>query len=431
MISEKKYCELIEFFLIVIAISLTFRKPCTYLIIAFSLFGLFFFKKLAFTKKSLQLGLIISLPIIVEILFFWNNDSLILGLKSLEKSITLLLFPIFIIGNYKNVDFYKIAKFYSIITTLIVLGYYISYINFDTTYLTIYTKRDDYFWAIGYAFSNYVGMHGPALNMHLAFVTIINFYFIFYNFKSTLFQKTFSFILFCISFYLMIFINSKLAFANSLFGIVLIFAIELRKLFSPKRVFVLFATVSILLASITYLYIQKNPYMITKYQEKTFAHFDKIGKLDEVKNPEATVYHSLATRISIWKSTLELVSQNLLIGVGASDAKLELIKYFKNTNQKFLAKFEFPVHNQFLDSLLKFGILGLISTFLYIFNIARLGYKTKNTLIIFFFVLFFTSNLTDDFLIRFDGIVFSGFWVSIFSAFYLQKTYLQENAAII
>lgn len=421
MISEKKYRIVIELFLIAISSTLLFRKPCTYIIIAFTLFCILFYTKLTFMLQSKKLALIIALPLLIEILFFWNNNSYFLGLKSLEKSIALLLFPICIIGNYNRVNFYKIIRYYSIISTIVVFGFYISYINFDSTYINLFSKREDYFWTIGYSFANYVGMHGPAINMHMAFVSIINFYFIFKNIKNSTLSKFFSSILFFISFYLVVFINSKLALANILVGIILIFFFELRKTFTYQKVLVIAMIIFVSIASITYIYIQKNPYMIIKYKEKTFAYFDKIGKLDEVKNPDATVYHSFATRISIWKSTLELASQNIFIGVGASDGKTELIKYFKTTNQKFLAKFEFPVHNQFLDSLLKFGVFGLLSTFLYIFNIARLGYKSQSTLMFFFFILFFTSNLTDDFLIRFDGIVFSGFWISVFSAFCLQK----------
>ena len=431
-VSEKKFNKIGEIFLILIAVLQTFRKPCTYVIIVFALFCIFFYKKMSFSKRSLQLSILIVLPLIIEILFFWNNDSLLLGIKALEKSIALLLFPIFIIGNYKMVDFYKIARYYSVITTIIVLGYYIAYINFDTNYITIYSQGDGYLWAIGYAFANYVGMQGPALNMHMAFVTISNFYFIFYFFKKSHYQIIINSLLFLISFYFVVFINSKLALANVIIGIILIFFFELRKMFTIQKVIGLFVIVFLFLSTITYFYVQKNPYMITKYKEKTFAYFDKIGKLDEVKDPDSTVYHSLATRLSIWKATLELASNHPFVGVGASDSKPELVKYFKRTNQNFLAKYEFPVHNQFLDSLLKFGILGLISTLLYLLQIGYLGIKSKQTLIFFFFILFFTSNLTDDFLIRFDGIVYSSFWSCIFISFLLnqQKNEVFEVNAI-
>jgi hypothetical protein len=53
---------------------------------------------------------------------------------------------------------------------------------------------------------------------------------------------------------------------------------------------------------------------------------------------------------------LGLISGNLPFGVGASNSKPELVAYYKHTNQQFLAKYEFPTHNQFLDYLLKYGI---------------------------------------------------------------------------
>jgi hypothetical protein len=64
---------------------------------------------------------------------------------------------------------------------------------------------------------------------------------------------------------------------------------------------------------------------------------------------------------------------------------------------------------------------ALSSSFVYIFSFLYLGIKSKNPLIVAFFFLFFTCNLTDDFLIRFDGIIFSGFWLTIFSCYYMQK----------
>jgi O-antigen ligase len=298
----------------------------------------------------------------------------------------------------------------------------VAYVNFDKEYVTVFSQDPQYFWTIGYSFANYIGMHGPALNMHLAFVTICNFYFIFILLKENSINKVFNIFLFCCSFYFVVFINSKLSLANVVVGIILIFYVEISKLFSFKKVITLFFIVFLSLSAITFIYVKNNPYMITKYKDKTFAYFDKIGKLDEVENPDATVYHSLATRISIWKATIELASKNILVGVGASDSKTELIQYYKETNQKFLARQKFPVHNQFLDSLLKFGIIGFLSTSLYMFNIYYIGIKTSNTIITLFFILFFSSNLTDDFLIRFDGIVFSGFWLSIFMSLYISKT---------
>jgi O-antigen ligase len=188
-----------------------------------------------------------------------------------------------------------------------------------------------------------------------------------------------------------------------------------------KKVITTTTIVSVLSLTVFFLFLEKNTFMKEKYTTAMFSYMDKIGKLDEIDHPEIEVYSSLVTRLSIWKSVWELSIENLPFGVGASDGKPELFKYYKTTNQKFLANYQFPTHNQYLDFLLKFGILGLITIFLYVLTIGYIGYITKNAIIISFFLLFFVSNLTDDFLIRFDGIAFSGFWISIFSCHLLQQ----------
>jgi hypothetical protein len=107
-ILEKKYNISFNLFLLAISSMMIFRKTCTWIIIVFVLFGILFYKKNNLSKTSIYLGLIIASPFLLEILFFWNNNSLILGLKSMEKSISLLIFPLLILGNYKRVDLLKL-----------------------------------------------------------------------------------------------------------------------------------------------------------------------------------------------------------------------------------------------------------------------------------------------------------------------------------
>jgi O-antigen ligase len=212
-----------------------------------------------------------------------------------------------------------------------------------------------------------------------------------------------------------------MALVATLIGFITVGCFQISKRYSPTIIFKRASIILLLIGSVLFLFIQKNPFMKEKYSTQIFSNMDKIGKLDAIDHPEIAVYSSFVTRVSIWKSAWELSLKNLPFGVGASDGKIELVKYFKETNQIFLAKYEFPTHNQFLDYLLKFGILGPIAALFYIGFIAYIGIKTKNAVIISFFFLFFTSNLTDDFLLRFDGIVFSGLWISIFASYWLQQ----------
>lgn len=399
-----------------------FRKPCSLLIILFGVFSLIFARKLTFTKTALILIACIASPLLLELLLFWNNDSFSKGLKAIEKSTSLLLFPIFIIGNFQRVKFLKLIQVYSIATTVLMLFFLVRFNIVNPELITKYLNGIDLF-EMGYQFADSIGIHAPALNMHLAFVSVCALYFVFYSFQKN--EKTsikiLRLIIFLLSFFFVLFVNTRMALMSVLMGFIVVFFLEIKYKFNLKKIVITSITVLILLGGILFLFIQKNPYMKEKYSTVTFAYMDKVGKLDEIDHPEIYAFNSLATRLSIWKSAWELSLKNLPFGVGASDGKPELIKYYKQTNQHFLAKYEFATHNQFLDFLLKFGILGPIVALLYMFTIGFLGYDLKNAILISFFILFFTSNLTDDFLLRFDGIAFSGFWSSIFASYCLQQ----------
>ena len=432
-LSEKNFNKIFHVFLCLIAIAMIFRKPCSLLIILFSAFSLIYVKKLKFSKTALILAACIASPLLLELLFFWNNDSLSKGLKAVEKSTSLLLFPIFIIGNYQRVNFLKLAETYSIATTMMMLFFLTRFYVVYPDLVNKYLSRID-LWEMGYKFADSIGIHAPALNMHLAFVSICAFYFVFYSFqnkeKSTF--RIFRIIIFLLSFFFVLLVNTRMALLNALIGFLIVFIFEIKSRFSIKKMILTAITVLLVLGSILFVFIQKNPYMKEKYSTVTFAYMDKVGKLDEIDHPEIYAFNSLVVRLSVWKSAWELSVKNLPFGVGASDGKPELNKYFKATNQQFLAKYEFPTHNQFLDFLLKFGILGPLVAAFYIFSIGYLGYDLKNAIIISFFILFFTSNLTDDFLLRFDGIAFSGFWFSVFSSYWLQqKAILGTNQKVV
>jgi hypothetical protein len=430
-LSEKNFNKIFHVFLCLIAIAMIFRKPCSLLIILFGVFNLIFFRKLKYTKTGLILMVCIASPILLELLLFWNNDSFARGLKALEKSTSLLLFPIFIIGNYQRVIFIKLIQIYSFVTTFIMVFFFIRFNLVYPDFVNKYLNGID-LWQVGYKFSESIGIHAPALNMHLAFVSACAFYFIFYSFKNNekLSLKALRFIIFLLSFFFVLFVNTRMALVNVLIGFCIVFFFEIKFRFNVKRTLLSGITVLILLGAMLFFYIQKNPYMKEKYSTETFAYMDKVGKLDEIDHPEIVAFNSLATRVSIWKSAWELSLKNLPFGVGASDGKPELVKYYKQTNQHFLAKYEFPTHNQFLDFLLKFGILGPIVALFYMLTIAYLGYDLKNAIILSFFLIFFTSNLTDDFLLRFDGIAFSGFWLSIFASYWLQQKVILDREPI-
>lgn len=421
-ISEKQFNKVFSFFLVVIACTLIFRKPCTWLIFAFAIFNILYFKKIKLSRKALILAGIIASPFLLELLLFWNNDSLVHGIKSLEKTVSLVLFPLIILGNYRRISFQKLLQFYVNSTTLLMIVFAVRFVFVFPEYITKYW-HGIHLWEMGYVFANSIGIHAPALNMHLAFVSISALYLLLqrWEMKKKIGLVFLSFLIFVFSFFFVLLVNTRMALFNVLVGYLLVMFSFFAAQFDLKKLLLCTAVIGGVLCGVLFLFIQKNPYMKEKYSSVTFAYMDKVGKLDEIDHPEIKVFNSLVTRVSIWKSAWELSLQHLPFGVGASDGKPELVNYFKQTHQHFLAKYAFPTHNQFLDSFLKFGVLGPLMVLLFIGTIGYLGIDLKNALVFSFFFLFLTSNLTDDFLLRFDGITFSGFWFSIFGSLWLRQ----------
>ncbi|MFD2825112.1 O-antigen ligase family protein [Leeuwenhoekiella polynyae] len=414
IVSERTYRFSYNAWLTILAVSLIFRVPATILLILFIVYNLVFFKRLKFTRKRLFFMLLIASPFLLDLLFFWNNEVFTEGIKHAEKRVSLLLLPLFILSQNHRLNTILILRYYALATTAILSFCLIRFAIISPELFNKYLNGID-LWEMGYEFARSINMHAPALNMHVAFVMVINFYF----FKEALGQirKThivWRFVFFLFSLIVLFYINTRLAIVNAFFGIILVSFFGNKTVFSAKSLKKLAVGLAVFIV-LGIGFVKLFPYNIQKFSDVTFAHLDKVGKLDQLENPEAEAFNGLVTRLSIWKSSLEVALKNPVIGVGAADGKQEVVAYFKDTNQQFLAKYEFPVHNQYLDFWIKFGILGLAVSLLYVFLFLYIGIASRQVLCVFFFILFASANFVDDFLIRFDGIVFSGIWLSIFT----------------
>lgn len=422
IVSLKKYNQINEFFIIFIACTIVFRAICTPIIILFLIFNLLHYKYICIEKRHIKDILIVSSPFLMTLFFFFNNDTISGGFKSIEKVLTLLVFPLFILTNPKlNLNF--ILTQYRIWFTLLLLMLLVRFVIIYPEKIDKYLNGIDLI-EIGYQYAISLGTHAPSLNLHVGFVTIVNFYFLLQSILNKLNKKIiYNILLFLLSFLLVLVINTRITLFCVILCIPLVIIRELMIRYSLKKTLLSLLTGLLIIISLVGFYVRLNPYMLEKYSSVTFSYMDKVGKLDEIENPEVVVFNALVTRVSIWKASLEVAKENLPFGTGAENGKRKLFDYYKKTDQKFLAKYEFPVHNQFLDFSIKFGVIGFVVCSIYLLYPF---YKQNelidfNTLLICFGVIFFISNLTDDFLIRFDGIVFSGLFYSLFSSISYSK----------
>ena len=81
-----------------------------------------------------------------------------------------------------------------------------------------------------------------------------------------------------------------------------------------------------------------------------------------------------------WKCGLEVAQNNLIIGVPEGDLDHELEKVYRINGHSKGADREYNCHNQYLQQLCYFGIIGLIFFILWLYYVFKTSIKTNQVL---------------------------------------------------
>lgn len=409
-----------DLFYIMVALyasTIIFNEFSKFFLWFFGIIFLIFYSKVYIHRSKVIWAFII--PVALHVLFFWNNESFIQSIKQLEKLTVFLVFPLIFIFQRSFIDIRKILIYYSSIFSTILFLFFIYYLFVNFIDFKGYVLGKDV-WKMGYAFSNFLGTHAPRFNMHVSFLSFVNLYLVMNtvlskNKESYLFVR-----FFCLasSLFVMLIINTRVAIAIFAVGAIsyVTYTFFVERL-AAKKIF----SISAILGIISIIFLLTFPYTLEKFQKKTFNQMDMIGKLDLIDQPEEKIYNSLVTRLTVWSVVFDMSTKKPITGYGYTNCYALLFQEYKDSNQRFLLKYKFKVHNQFLDYLLKFGFSGIIFLIIFFANKFYIALKTRSAVFLYFCVIFLAANLFDDLLRIYDGIAFSAFWTSVFIKSYLEK----------
>jgi O-antigen ligase len=113
-------------------------------------------------------------------------------------------------------------------------------------------------------------------------------------------------------------------------------------------------------------------------------------------------------RLYNWQASVQLIEQYFFTGVGTGDALNAL-----NTKRDvswFDAFKTYNAHNQYLETFLRFGVVGFVTLLSILYYQIRIAIKTKNFFYSSFLLIFSLSMLTESMLVRNKGITFFAFF---------------------
>lgn len=132
---------------------------------------------------------------------------------------------------------------------------------------------------------------------------------------------------------------------------------------------------------------------------------------------EQSYIDALEYRIQIWEAAVEAIKQKPFFG-NLQDSEKNVINFQHYLNGKYyFLDSNLNSHNQYLSITLKFGLIGLIIFFIYLFHCCKSVYKKNSSnqrAFTGFLLIVFTIFIIENILVRHHGIVLFAFGINYF-----------------
>ncbi|MFP2997935.1 O-antigen ligase family protein [Spongiivirga sp. MCCC 1A20706] len=330
--------------------------------------------------------LLLPLYFVLGALSLFYTHDLSAGIELLIRSLSLLFFPIIFL--FVKEDASTVKKLFDFLLVGLILSFFVNVgIALQDSLADIdkvdYNSVYGFFDSIAYGFDNFIGGQFSSLvnpSYLSLYILLVLSYYLKKKMKSVL-QLVVLLILF-----LYIFLLASKAAYLVLFIMTLLFVIKIR---DKNQQYM--ALVILLLGLIVFL---NNPRIFDFYQR--IKDYDRTEQYNELASEKS--------RLQSWDASVQLIKEQPIFGYGLGDAnqvlidKYEELEYNRNKEEKYNA------HNQFLQTMLQTGILGLgvlITIFIVLGKRLR---RSKNEFAV--FLILFVSLFFESMLVRFNGIVF-------------------------
>lgn len=312
------------------------------------------------------------------------------GWFDLEVKLSLLVFPLLFLSGSKNISETKrsdvlksfVAGSLAITVFLFVRALYLSFQTNEFARLTY----------------SYLSFHtSPSyLAMYLNFSVMVVFFSFFDKVKS-------KFILF-LQFLLIVFFAGFIVLLSSKSGI-LTLALSLVFMFIYLLVRKKYLVVSILaLVSLVAFFL------VVKYAKYTTKRMiTAVNIFMNYKSVQSDAEESTSERILVWKASSQIIKNNPLLGVGTGDVKEELLREYKDDNILYAIENSLNSHNQYLQTGVAIGSVGLLVLLLTLFIPMVGAIGQRNWIYLIFLLLIGINLLFESMLERQAGVVFYAF----------------------
>ncbi|MEO5602397.1 MAG: O-antigen ligase family protein [Cyclobacteriaceae bacterium] len=337
-------------------------------------------------------------------LFYTEQQNLKIGIFTLDKHQSFILLPIIFLDFNVSPSARK-----SILLSFVVSCFIASLICIGVNLHESITLYDQVFheWLFSHdRVSEPIGMHAVYFALYLSFCILILLDMLKEKYE-TLSRMQIFFVALLLVYFLVVIV--ALGARTVMVGLMLTILINLilyGRQMRSKNMYILAALVPFVFA----VFVILNPVVKTRFMDMLKDNYDSSN------------YGSYFARTHIWIPGIEAIRENVLFGVGTGDHQSELNKKFLEHKYTEGVRLEFNMHNQYLQTALNLGLIGL-SLLLSIFYIqVKEGLNRQDFLYLSFLLLFMLACITEAMLVVNKGTLF----FIVFSYIFLNSKIREE-----
>ncbi|MBK7816791.1 MAG: O-antigen ligase family protein [Sphingobacteriaceae bacterium] len=160
-------------------------------------------------------------------------------------------------------------------------------------------------------------------------------------------------------------------------------------------------------AGLVYFAISKNTVLKARLMQIKENHKYEFSELN--------IYNGFTTRLAQWECSYIIIKKQPLFGVGIGDTQDELQVEYKKNFLHYSFKDKFNAHNQYFQTTLGLGLVGLVTLVSTLLVAVIVAYRRRNFLYLAFIIIFSACCLTESTLCTQYGVVFYAFFNSFFA----------------
>jgi len=375
------------------------------LIVLLSLNWLMKISNVSISLRTIKQNRALILMIILYVLYLLGliySSNFKFASEILETKFSFLIIPLVYAAyiNETKLQFTNYLKsfIFGCITYAILCFAYATYAFYKPVYTDLYGVLYD----LGSNYFYYSYLSSVFHPSYASMYAVVALFSIYYLYKKELLRLNYFWIPVIAMFSIYILLLSSKA---GWIGLIFIYAVFIVDLIRNSKYLIATAIVGVLVGLFLFLNVYYAPLYAQRIPKAEVIE-NAINEKDKDNKVVTTSTDGTGSRIFVWKASFEVIKENLIFGVGTGDSRDKLMEKYLEKNMKTEYEFGLNSHNQFLNTAVSVGIIGLVVLILCFLMPFYHGWKQKELLLVGFVVVVSMNLLFESMFERQSGVIF-------------------------